>query len=84
MRQKYPFRPRCLRSVAKIGPISFPKKLNSGGSATMRNFIFYLPLDNISGDMSMLVLGLALIGTVNAALHNVNFANLDMNICKAI
>ena len=32
----------------------------------------------------MLVLGLALTGAVNAALHNVHIANLDMNIGKVI
>ena len=34
--------------------------------------------------MSMLVLGLALIGTVNAALHIVHIANVDMNIDEVI
>ena len=50
----------------------------------MHRFIFYQPLDNILGDMSMLVLGPALIGTVNTALHDVHITDLEMNIGKVI
>ena len=50
----------------------------------MHKFIFCQPSDNISEDMSTLVLGLALIGTVNAALHNVHIANLGINITEVI
>ena len=50
----------------------------------MRKFISCQPLDNISVDISMLVLGSALKGIVNAALHNVHITFFDMKIDKVI
>ena len=50
----------------------------------MRELISGQPLDNISGRISMLVLGPALIGTVNAELRNVHITILDRKIGKVI
>ena len=50
----------------------------------MRKFIFYEPLDNISAGISMPVLGSALMGTLNGALHNVHITIFGMKIGKVI
>ena len=50
----------------------------------MRKLISCKLLDNISADISILVLGHALIGTLNAALHNVHITIFGMKIGKLI